>query len=329
MASALPLKPDIVMEGGNAAEDGLGAVTMPSLRLLTTSHEIPDRLFTTTNATSAASALAAKMSAELMAKYDDHWPETVRGLMVHSARWTPVLIKRFLPKKPKKSDIVNLIRHCGFGIPDIDIAMYSANDSLTLISESSLNPFMKDGSKVTKTKEMNFHQLPWPLEQLEALGQLKVEMRVTLSYFIEPNPSARGVTSRYRYESHGLRFDVKRPAESEQQFKSRLNVAARDEEEGTRTSSTDDDWLLGKKARHRGSLHSDIWLGTAADLASRGMIGVYPALGWWRSRPALQRYDSIARYALLVSIHVIDVNLDIDVDIYTPVANQVGLPVEI
>ena len=264
-----------------------------------------------------------------MAKYDDHWPETVRGLMVHSARWTPVLIKRFLPKKPKKSDIVNLIRHCGFGIPDIDIAMYSANDSLTLISESSLNPFMKDGSKVTKTKEMNFHQLPWPLEQLEALGQLKVEMRVTLSYFIEPNPSARGVTSRYRYESHGLRFDVKRPAESEQQFKSRLNVAARDEEEGTRTSSTDDDWLLGKKARHRGSLHSDIWLGTAADLASRGMIGVYPALGWWRSRPALQRYDSIARYALLVSIHVIDVNLDIDVDIYTPVANQVGLPVEI
>ena len=154
-------------------------------------------------------------------------------------------------------------------------------------------------------------------------------MRVTLSYFIEPNPSARGVTSRYRYESHGLRFDVKRPAESEQQFKSRLNVAARDEEEGTRTSSTDDDWLLGKKARHRGSLHSDIWLGTAADLASRGMIGVYPALGWWRSRPALQRYDSIARYALLVSIHVIDVNLDIDVDIYTPVANQVGLPVEI
>ena len=324
-----PLKPDIVMEGGNAAEDGLGAVTVPSLRLLTTSHEIPDRLFTTTNATSAASALAAKMSAELMAKYDDLWPETVRGLMVHSARWTPALIKRFLPKKPKKSDIVNLIRHCGFGIPDIDIAMYSANDSLTLISESSLNPFMKDGSKGTKTKEMNFHQLPWPLEQLEALGQLKVEMRVTLSYFIEPNPSARGVTSRYRYESHGLRFDVKRPAESEQQFKSRLNVAARDEEEGTRTSSTDDDWLLGKKARHRGSLHSDIWLGTAADLASRGMIGVYPALGWWRSRPALQRYDSIARYALLVSIHVIDVNLDIDVDIYTPVANQVGLPVEI
>jgi hypothetical protein len=30
-------------------------------------------------------------------------------------------------------------------------------------------------------------------------------MRVTLSYFIEPNPSSRG-RSKYSYESHGLRF---------------------------------------------------------------------------------------------------------------------------
>lgn len=322
-----PLKPDIVMEGGNAANDGLGAVTMPSLRLLTTSHDIQSRLFTTTNATSAASALVAKMSAELMVHYERFWPETIRGLLVHSARWTPAMESRFLPIKPKKSDFIHLIRHCGFGVPDMELAMYSANDSLTLISESSLNPFRKDGSKGTKTKEMNIHQLPWPLEQLEALGQVEVEMRVSLSYFIEPNPSARGVTSRYRYESHGLRFDVKRPAESEQQFKSRLNVAARDEEEGTHTSGSDNAWLLGTNARHRGSLHSDIWRGTAADLASRGMIGVYPALGWWRSRPTLQRYDSNARYALIVSIHVEKV--DIDIDIYTPVANQVGLQVEV
>ena len=319
-----PLKPDIVMEGGNAANDGLGAVTMPSLRLLTTSNDVAARLFTTSNATSAASALAAKMSAELMAQYEGLWPETIRGLMVHSARWTPAMRNQFLPANPNKSDYVNLIRHCGYGVPELEKAMWSANDSLTLISESSLNPFKKDGSKSVKTKEMNFHELPWPLEQLEALGQQEVEMRVTLSYFIEPNPSARGVTSRYRYESYGLRFDVKRPAENEQQFKSRLNVSARDEEEGTRTAGSDANWLLGTQARHRGSLHSDIWRGTAADLASRGMIGVYPALGWWRSRPFLQRFDSIARYALIVSIHVDNV----DVDIYTPVANQVGVHIE-
>lgn len=55
------------------------------------------------------------------------------------------------------------------------------------------------------------------------------------------------------------------------------------------------------------------------------MIGVYPALGWWKSRPTLERYNNEARYSLLVSIHVADV----DVDIYTPVANQIGLEIEI
>ena len=29
--------------------------------------------------------------------------------------------------------------------------------------------------------------------------------------------------------------------------------------------------------RHRGSLHQDAWHGTAADLASRGFLAVYPA----------------------------------------------------
>src|SRR5256885_8145814 len=33
-----------------------------------------------------------------------------------------------------------------------------------------------------------------------------VEMRVTLSFFVEPNPSRRGWQSKFRYQSHGLRF---------------------------------------------------------------------------------------------------------------------------
>ena len=322
-----PLKPDVVFEGGNAANDGLGAVTMPDLSLLTTNYEPATRLFTTTNATSSASALGARMSVELMANYTELWPETIRGLVVHSARWTPAMLGTFLPagKKPNKSEVAQLVRHCGFGVPDVQRALWSANDSLTLISESSLSPFERVGSALPKFREMNFHELPWPLTELEALADHEVEMRVSLSYFIEPNPSARGFSSRYRYESHGLRFDVKRPTENVQQFRSRLNVAARDEEEGSSNSGGDNGWLLGKNNRHRGSMHLDIWRGPAAELASRAMIGVYPALGWWKSRPAQERYNSTARYSLIVSIHLADV----DVDIYTPVANQIGLEIEI
>ena len=84
-----PLKPDIVLEGGNAAADSLSAVTMPSLSLLTTHHEPANRLFTTTNATSAATVLAARMAAQVMSTYPDLWPKTVRGLIVQSAEWTP------------------------------------------------------------------------------------------------------------------------------------------------------------------------------------------------------------------------------------------------
>ena len=149
-------------------------------------------------------------------------------------------------------------------------------------------------------------------------------MRVTLSCFIEPNPSRRGVRSRYRYESHGLRFDVKRPLETTDAFRSRINLAARDEEEGTGRGDTDPSWLTGTNQRHRRSLHGDIWQGTAAELASRGAIAVYPALGWWKTRPTLERYDQQARYALVVGIRAPET----DVDLYTEVANRIDLPIE-
>ena len=119
---------------------------------------------------------------------------------------------------------------------------------------------------------------------------------------------------------------MKRPHESVDDFRARINAAARDEEEGTRrTHDNDPAWLIGKQIRHRGSLHADIWRGTAADLASRGSLAVYPAVGWWKTRQALERYDRAARYALIVSIRAPEV----DVDLRTEVANQIGVSLEI
>jgi len=323
-----PLKPDVVFEGGNVAKDAVGAVGMPSLSLLTTNADTSQRLFTTTNATSAASALAARMAARLMAEYPELRAETIRGLMVHSAEWTPAMLNTFLatPANPNKREIANLVRNCGFGQPDMERALWSVENSLTLICEESLRPFKREGSNAPTLKDMNLHRLPWPLGELEALGETHVEMRVTLSYFIEPNPSARGVTSRYRYESHGLRFEVKRPYESAEEFRVRINLAARDEEEQTNTSSGDDpNWRLGTRGRHKGSLHSDIWVGRAADLASRGVLAVYPVTGWWKTRHKLERYDQTAQYSLIVSIHVPEV----DVELYSAIENMLVTQVEV
>ena len=65
--------------------------------------------------------------------------------------------------------------------------------------------------------------------------------------------------------------------------------------------------------------------GTAAALASRGAIAVYPTAGWWKTRHALERYDKAARYALVVSIKAPEV----DVDLCTEVANRIAVGVEV
>ena len=319
-----PMKPDVVLEGGNAARDGLSAISMPSLSLLTSHHRRFERLLTTTNATSAATALASRLAAQVMAVYPDLWPETIRALIVHSAEWTDAMKHMFLSTaSPSKKDYQRLLQRCGFGVPNLDRALWSVANSLTMVVQQSVHPFKREPSRQPALGDMHLHNLPWPQDILESLGETQVEMRVTLSYFIEPNPSQRGFQSRYRYESHGLRFDVKRPLEMTDTFRKRINLAARDEEEGTPQSDTDPSWLIGRQQRHRGSLHGDIWRGSAADLASRGSIAVYPALGWWKTRPALDRYNQAARYALLVSIQAPDT----DVDLYTAVANQIQIDV--
>jgi hypothetical protein len=321
--AAWPLKPDVVFEGGNAGKDAFGAIGITSLHLLTTHNQPADRMFATTNATSAASALGARMAAQLMASYPALRPETIRALIVHSAEWTPAMRAAYLPAHgiASKSNYVTLIRHCGWGVPSLEQALWSAGNSLTLIVEDQVHPFQKVSGKGVVSRDMNLHSLPWPKEQLLALpSATKVELCITLSYFVEPNPSARGTSSKFHYPSHRLRFDVQRPLDATtEDFVARINAAAEREDDGDPTDPKDPDWILGDRQRHRGSLHKDIWRGTAAGLANRGFIAVYPAKGWWRTRPAQERYDLPARYSLIVSIRTPET----DVDLYTPVAQQV------
>ncbi|MDP1557622.1 MAG: hypothetical protein Q8K59_12405 [Nitrosomonas sp.] len=186
-----------------------------------------------------------------------------------------------------------------------------------------MQPYDKEKSTV-KTSDINLHSLPWPSEVLRDLpADTRVEMRSTLSYFIEPNPGSRGWVNKYRYASHGLRFDVRRSLESLDEFKQRINQVARDEEYNRQSKPESGEWQLGENLRSLGSIHSDTWYGSAAELAERGYIAVYPVLGWWKERANLERWGKQARYALIVSIKT----PGIETDIYTPVENQISLPV--
>jgi len=325
--SGWPFKPDIVMEGGNAAIEPMGfACSMDSLSLLTTGHQPHQRLFKLSWATSAATALAAGMAARVQAAYPAFWPETVRALLIHSARWTQPMLDAYTPNGVRNRETLRqLLRHCGYGVPSLERALYSAGNSLTMIVQDQLQPYHKVNSGI-RTRDMHLHALPWPTEMLQALGDTPVTLRVTLSYFIEPNPGDRGGLDKYAYQSHALRFAVRRPLENEAAFRGRINAQAAAEEQGLPgAGGADNGWVIGERLRTRGSLLSDSWSGTAAALANRGQLAVFPAMGWWRNRPTHGRFERAARYTLLVSIEA----PEIQQDLYAIVAQQIAALVEI
>ena len=107
------------------------------------------------------------------------------------------------------------------------------------------------------------------------------------------------------------------------------NQAAREAEDSLQIRTDDSNWFFGVNLRTHGSIHSDVWTGSAVDLVDREILGVYPVGGWWKEKKELERWDQIARYSLIVTIQVPEV----DVDIYTPVSNlieqSIDTPIEI
>lgn len=325
--SGWPIKPDIVLEGGNYAEDGGGnPIGIDDLSLLTTVlPPFPDqgRLLETTRDTSPATAAAARLAAITWSQYPGLWPETVRGLIVHSARWTPKMVERF--PGDRRASVQRCLRCYGYGVPRLQRALWSAENAATLIYEGELRPYHKIGSEI-RSNEMHVHRLPWPVEVLQQLGEAQVTMRVTLSYFIEPSPGRIGWTRKHRYQSHGLRFDVNRPQEDEETLRQRLSRAEwEDPDQRPDNVAESRNWTVGDQGRRRGSIHSDWWTGNAADLATCNLIAVYPVTGWWRERPHLGRFERAARYSLIVTIEA----PEIEVDLYTPIVNQTEIVTEL
>lgn len=319
-----PIKPDIVMEGGNVLHDG-AAMFEPSHALLSlrTTGNGNDQALASANATSAATAQAARLSAIIMATYPEYWPETVRALMVHAAEWTPTMRAEIDQAGQRGLQAQQLrIRRYGWGVPTEDRVLFSADRSVTLVTQDEFTPF--DGDKF-KVPAFRLHDLPWPSQVLQDLGDTSVTLRVTLSYFIEPTASRRGWRQRYSYPSHGLRFDLQSPLESEGQFVQRVNREARTEEAGGRPSGGQVTWLVGPNQRNYGSLHQDIWETSGVELARTGKLAVYPVGGWWKNNKNRDRVDLSVRYSLVVSLKT----RAADVDLYTPVANLLRVPVEI
>jgi hypothetical protein len=316
----------MVFEGGNWARSDRESVpaAIESLQVPTTRRgDVTNRLIGHFGGTSAASAMVARMGAILFAEYPDLWPETVRALLIHSCRWTEAMEAGF-EDRPNRERRKRILRCYGYGIPNLERARFSARNATTLIAEREIQPFRIEKTKGT-TNELHLHALPWPTAVLEQLGNTRVRARVTLSYFIDPNPGKRSVSGDTavqlvggaRYPSVGLRFEMKTKNETVEQLQKRINGAELAEGARAETRGDKEEWALGD-LRVRGSVHSDVWSGPAIDLAGKDAIVVYPTNGWWRFRPKDRAIcERKLRYALVVSIETDDVRVDLHAAVQT------------
>ncbi|HWD25662.1 MAG TPA: S8 family peptidase [Rhizomicrobium sp.] len=320
-----PFKPELVMEAGNRAINAAKteALTIDSLSLLSTGSNVTKSPLVSFQATSAAAAQGARLAVQLAADHPGYWPETIRALMVHSAEWTEPMVKALDGTAGKKENY-ELIRRFGYGVPDYDRATASAKNHLALFAQAAIQPYKLEGQR--KFNECHYYPLPIPTNMLEQLGNEPIELKVTLSYFIEPNPGLSANVDPQRYQSFGLRFDLRRKGETVAKFKERVNASERDDPRvAPRTEPDDNRWLLGAQSISAGSLHCDVWSGPAIELLGRDTLCIKPINGWWRQRASKEVVNKQTRYALIVSLK----STNLDIDLYTPINNVVNVPVPI
>lgn len=322
-----PIKPEILFEGGNKIIDGnKKSYQTFELERLTTNYKPQENQFTNFAGTSCATALATNMAMKLQRMYSDAWPETIRGLMVHSASWTETMKEQFL-KGNNKKDYRLLLRTCGYGKPDLDKAIQCSNNSVNLIIQSDLKPFRLDGNRV-RTNDMNIHEIPWPKEVLEDLFDKEVKMKVTLSYFVEPSPGNIGWKDKYKYPSCNLRFEVNSGNENKNEFINRISkIISEEEETEVEVKASSIKWVLGPNNRNVGSIHSDTWIGNGAELSMSNYIAIFPSSGWWKERKNMNCYDKHIRYSLIISLETESEEIDLYTSIMAKIKNII--PIEI
>lgn len=312
-----PIKPEIVMEGGNLSANDYWTTDHQQLRLLSLDKDFPQKTFLPFGDTSGATALAARFAAQLMAEYPAYWPETIRALMAHSAEWTAQMTGGVAFSAKNSASQRTLMRSVGYGVPNWESALYSANNRLTLIAEREIQPYGIVGTKA-RYKDFHLYRLPWPVSVLQnELAAEDVRLKVTLSYFIEPNPGSRTYSKNFSYQSHALDFAVIKRGEREEVFRRRISSYADLPED--EVDHSQEPWDTKQHLRNKGSIKKDFITSLGADLATRHILAVYPKRGWYKTRKRLGKAETVVRYTLIVSLETERQ----DIDLYSPVLAMV------
>ncbi|GAA5149895.1 S8 family peptidase [Pseudonocardia eucalypti] len=299
-----PIKPEIVKEAGNTApDDGLPNVGAEHLSLWTTSHRhVRGELSTPTWATSPAAAAAAADLAILAQRHPSLGPSALRALYVHSARWTPAMMEQFCDRKDR-------LRAVGYGVPNLQTASSADSNRPVFIYEGRLAPGARQAQML---------RIPLPDQVLNDHPETRVQLAITLTYFVEPTDILLG----RRYAGGRLKWEVQGPAETEEQLRRRINaLAAGSTSDNDRSSGYG--WTVGQQLRGRGTLQHDYVELTASELAGDRLLAIYPILGWWEDRDTTK--DLAIPFAVVVSV---DFGSE-DIDLYAAIEASTPVVIEI
>lgn len=225
-----------------------------------------------------------------------------RALIAQSARW---------PKNVNsisKEECVSILRHIGYGVPDVERATHNDEYRITLITPSHME---------LGDDEAHIFQVPIP-EELSNIGEdYDILVEVTLSYAASPRRTRRYVKA---YLSTWLDWCCSRIGENADTFARRIFETG---------SIIDDDgdfnWVIGEAtnrgaaygySRKNGTLQKDWCIIKSHQLSDAFCIAVRGHKGWGGLFKA--------KYSLAISFEAINQ----DISIYEPIRNEIELAVK-
>jgi hypothetical protein len=237
-----------------------------------------------------------------------------RALLIQSARWPEWATTHLRPD--------HIIRHLGYGIPDISRATENTVYRITLITQSDVR---------ISGKQVHIYEVKIPEELSNPANQYDIRVDVTLSYKAQPRRTRR---NRQRYLSTWLEWDSSKMGESMNHFLNRMIEMASsgvDSESVIEKENRDTiKWTIHKRSnwgrikglkREDSTIQKDWAHIKSYEWGSGFYLAVIGHIGWNRDM------DATVPYALTVSFEAINE----DIEIYQPIAivNEINVEVSI
>jgi hypothetical protein len=158
------IKPELVEVAGNLAYDTLTKTWVdnePGLRVVTTNPRFATgALLGFVHGTSFSAPRVAHLASRLIERYPDASPNLLRALLVQSAR---------PPEGVREWAKITAMRLCGFGLPNLDRALYCGPQRATLFHQGDIAP-----------DEVKLFDIPVPEDFAKAKGRKTIT--ITLAF---------------------------------------------------------------------------------------------------------------------------------------------------